>query len=55
MYKINVKVKKALVETEIDDTTEVKEYHYKWKYIVVIVICSLAIACAYIIKIPKGD
>ena len=54
-YKINVKVKKAVVETEIDKTTEVKEYHYKWKYIVVIILCVVVIAGTYLIKLPKGD
>ncbi len=54
-YKINVKVKKAVKETEVDSTTEAKEYHYKWKYIVVIVLCGAIIAGAYFIKLPKGD
>ncbi len=54
-YKINVKVKKAVKETEIDETTEVPEYHYKWKYLVVIGLCVVIIAGAYFIKLPKGD
>ena len=54
-YKINVKVKKQVVETEVDNTTEAKTYHYKWKYIVVVVLCGLIIAGTYFIKLPKGD
>lgn len=54
-YKINVKVKKGVKEIEVDNTTEKKEYHYKWKYIVVIVLCSIVIAGTYFIKLPKGD
>ena len=54
-YKINVKVKKAVKETQIDNTTEVKEYHYKWKYLVVIGLCIAGIFGILSFKLPKGD
>ena len=54
-YKIKVNVKKAIQETEIDYSNENKEYHYKWKYLVIILICGLTIAGTLFIKISKNN
>ena len=53
VYNIKVKQLKTVKDVQIDDTTDVAEYHYKWKYIVVIVACFVVIFISNFLKFKE--